>query len=239
MHKIRFPIHHSTDLLTARGVAHLVVHRTSGSTSYETTPPVRLETSRGVLLAVDMVVQRRDAATALAGYATMTMMMIMNGLSTNRPSFAAANQRASAMNELYNWVDLLQVSSVQFSSWAENKHYKSGWASGGMGTRVNIFILVPIPIGGRPTWLCETIHSSDIHTLCIGDLHNLFVADSITSLSTKYVSCSSWMTFSLNRSINLRDLHVVVFFYANEKMILMMIMNLSITACLFSWAKLN
>jgi len=112
-------------------------------------------------------------------------------------------------------------------------------APGGMGTRVNIFILVPILIGGRPTWLCETIHSSDIHTLCIGDLHNLFVADSITSLSTKYVSCSSWMTFSLNRSINLRDLHVVVFFYANEKMILMMIMNLSITACLFSWAKLN
>jgi len=29
---------HSTDLLTARGVAHLVVHGTSGSTSYETIP---------------------------------------------------------------------------------------------------------------------------------------------------------------------------------------------------------
>ena len=32
--------YHSTDLLTARGVAHLVVHGTSGSTSYETIPPV-------------------------------------------------------------------------------------------------------------------------------------------------------------------------------------------------------
>ena len=52
--------YHSTDLLTARGVAHLVVHGTSGSTSYETIPPVRLETSGGVLLTVDMVVQRRD-----------------------------------------------------------------------------------------------------------------------------------------------------------------------------------
>jgi len=33
--------YHSTDLLTARGVAHLVVHGTSGSTSYETISPVR------------------------------------------------------------------------------------------------------------------------------------------------------------------------------------------------------
>ena len=33
--------YHLTDLLTARGVAHLVVHGTSGSTSYETIPPVR------------------------------------------------------------------------------------------------------------------------------------------------------------------------------------------------------
>ena len=33
--------YHSTDLLTARGVAHLVVHGTSGSTSYETIPPGR------------------------------------------------------------------------------------------------------------------------------------------------------------------------------------------------------
>jgi len=52
--------YHSTDLLTARGVAHLVVHGTSGSTSYETIPRVRLETSGGVLSTVDMVVQRRD-----------------------------------------------------------------------------------------------------------------------------------------------------------------------------------
>jgi len=52
---------HSTDLLTARSVvAHLVAHGTSGSTSYETTPHVRLETSGDVLSTVDMVVQRRD-----------------------------------------------------------------------------------------------------------------------------------------------------------------------------------
>jgi len=52
--------YHSTDLLTARGVAHPVVHGTSGSTSYETIPHVRLETSGGVLSTVDMVAQRRD-----------------------------------------------------------------------------------------------------------------------------------------------------------------------------------
>jgi len=49
------------DLLTARGV----VHGTSGSTSYETIPPVRLETSGGVLSTVDMVVQRRDGPRRL------------------------------------------------------------------------------------------------------------------------------------------------------------------------------
>ena len=37
----------TTYLLTSRGVAHLVVHGTTGSTSYETTPPVPLETSGG------------------------------------------------------------------------------------------------------------------------------------------------------------------------------------------------
>jgi len=47
-------------LCGARGVAHLVVHGTSDSTSYETIPPVRLESSGGVLSTVDMVVQRRD-----------------------------------------------------------------------------------------------------------------------------------------------------------------------------------
>ena len=57
--------YHSTDLLTARGVAHLVVHGTSGSTSYETNPHVRLETSGGVLSTVDMVVQRRDGPRRL------------------------------------------------------------------------------------------------------------------------------------------------------------------------------
>jgi len=48
--------YYSTDLLTV-GVAHLVVHGTSGSTSYETIPPVRMETSGGVLSTVGMVVQ--------------------------------------------------------------------------------------------------------------------------------------------------------------------------------------
>jgi len=57
--------YHSTDLLTARGVVHLVVHGTSGSTSYETIPHVRLESSGGVLSTVDMVVQRRDGPRRL------------------------------------------------------------------------------------------------------------------------------------------------------------------------------
>jgi len=57
--------YHSTDLLTARGVAHLVVHGTSGLTSYETIPSVRLETSGDVLSTVDMVVQRRDGPRRL------------------------------------------------------------------------------------------------------------------------------------------------------------------------------
>jgi len=58
--------YHSTDLLTGRGVAHLVVHGTSGSTSYETIPPfVRLESSGGVLSTVDIVVQRRDGPRRL------------------------------------------------------------------------------------------------------------------------------------------------------------------------------
>jgi len=57
--------YHSTDLLTARGIAHLVVHGTSGSTSYETIPPVRLEISGDVLSTVDMVVQRRDGPRRL------------------------------------------------------------------------------------------------------------------------------------------------------------------------------
>jgi len=57
--------YHSTDLLTACGVAHLVVHGTSGSTSYETIPHVRLETSGDVLSTVDMVVQRHDGPSWL------------------------------------------------------------------------------------------------------------------------------------------------------------------------------
>jgi len=43
-----------------RKIDQLVVHGTTGSTSYETIPPVRLESSGGVLSTVDMVVQRRD-----------------------------------------------------------------------------------------------------------------------------------------------------------------------------------
>jgi len=46
-------MYHSPDLLTACGVSHLVVHGTSGSTSYEMIPSIRLETSGGVLLTVD------------------------------------------------------------------------------------------------------------------------------------------------------------------------------------------
>ena len=44
---------------------HLVIHGTSGSTSYETIPPVRLETSRGVLSTVDMMMQRRNGPLQL------------------------------------------------------------------------------------------------------------------------------------------------------------------------------
>jgi len=57
--------YHPTDLLTARGVAHLVVHGTTGSTMYEMTSLVRLESSGGVLSTVDMVVQRRDGPRRL------------------------------------------------------------------------------------------------------------------------------------------------------------------------------
>jgi len=53
-------MYHSTDLLTVRGVAYLVVHGTSGSTSYETIPHVQFEISGDVLSTADMVVQRRD-----------------------------------------------------------------------------------------------------------------------------------------------------------------------------------
>jgi len=52
-------------VLGERGVAHLVVHKTAGSTSYETIPPVPVETSGGMLSIVDMVVQRRDGPRRL------------------------------------------------------------------------------------------------------------------------------------------------------------------------------
>jgi len=44
---------------------HLVVHGTTGSTSYETIPRVRLESSGDVLSTVDMVVQRRNGPRRL------------------------------------------------------------------------------------------------------------------------------------------------------------------------------
>ena len=80
--------HHSTDLLTARGISHLVVHGTSGSTSNETIPPVRLETSGGALSTVDLVC---NDATALAGYATMMMMMMI--LLSARPAVLLHTQQ--------------------------------------------------------------------------------------------------------------------------------------------------
>ena len=58
-------MYHSTDLLTVHGVAHLVVHGTSGSTSYETIPLVQLEISGDVLSTADVVVQRRDGPRRL------------------------------------------------------------------------------------------------------------------------------------------------------------------------------
>ena len=58
-------LHINVSLLTERGVAHLVVHGTSGSTSYETILHVRQETSGGVLSTADMVVQRRDGPRRL------------------------------------------------------------------------------------------------------------------------------------------------------------------------------
>ena len=58
-------MYHSTDLLTVRGVAHLVVHGRNGSTSYETIPHAQLEISGDVLSTADMVVQRRDGPRRL------------------------------------------------------------------------------------------------------------------------------------------------------------------------------
>jgi len=69
--------YHSTDLLTARGVAHLVVHGTTGSTSYE----IRFHPSsdwRALEACCRPWTWWCNDATALAGYATMTMMMMMS-----------------------------------------------------------------------------------------------------------------------------------------------------------------
>jgi len=59
------------------GVAHLVVHGTTGSNGYETIPPfVRLESSGGVLSAVDMVVQRRDGPRRLRDHDVRLSMRV-------------------------------------------------------------------------------------------------------------------------------------------------------------------
>ena len=47
------------------GLFYNAPEHTRGSTSYETIPPVRLESSGGVLSTVDMVVQRRDGPRRL------------------------------------------------------------------------------------------------------------------------------------------------------------------------------
>jgi len=66
---------------------------------YETIPPVRLETSGGVLSTVDMVVQRRDGPRRLRDrdddndecMQPHWNTCVQNRLSTNRPRFAAAS----------------------------------------------------------------------------------------------------------------------------------------------------
>jgi len=56
--------YHSTDLLTTW--RHQPGrHRISGSTSYEMTPPIQLETSGGMLSTVDMVVQQHNGPRQL------------------------------------------------------------------------------------------------------------------------------------------------------------------------------
>ena len=68
------PPYYSTDLLTVRGVAHLVVHGTSGSTSYETIPHVQLEISGDVLSTCRPRTWWCNDATALVGYVKLMMM---------------------------------------------------------------------------------------------------------------------------------------------------------------------
>ena len=65
--------YHSTDLVTARGVAHLVVHGTSDSTSYEMT--LHPSDWRPLSACCRPWTWWCNDATALAGYATMMMMM--------------------------------------------------------------------------------------------------------------------------------------------------------------------
>ena len=70
LYKKNTSTYNSTDLLTARGVAHLVVHGTSGSTSYETIP-------RPLERCCRPWTWWCNNATTLAGYANMMMMMMM------------------------------------------------------------------------------------------------------------------------------------------------------------------
>ena len=77
-----------------RCVAHLVVHRTGGSTSYETNDsPVPLETSGGVCLlsTVDMVVQRRDGPRRR--YATVRAVNASLGIASHTSPLEHSNSR--------------------------------------------------------------------------------------------------------------------------------------------------
>jgi len=107
--------YHSTDLLTARGVAHLVVHGTIGSTSYETIPPVRLETSGGVLSTVDMVVQRRD------GYANLIMMM----MSSSHVSESEALDFVARGGAIESWLETC-ILRWRRKEWNAFRHFTGG-----------------------------------------------------------------------------------------------------------------
>lgn len=65
--------------LTVCGVAHLVIHETSGMTNSETILPIPQETSGGILSAVDMVVQRHDVARWLHDWWWWWWWITING----------------------------------------------------------------------------------------------------------------------------------------------------------------
>jgi len=76
----------------------MVVHRTSGSTSYETIPRVRLETSGDVLSTMDMVVQRRDGPCRLRNDNEDNEMPYLSNSdeATSRPSYTIHSQVTTA-----------------------------------------------------------------------------------------------------------------------------------------------